>query len=186
VTARSASVDSCCCPACPSVSLGGPLGLGRTESREHRRTVGSPSGSRECSSEARPAHVTDEGGGQASLDQLTLDDLRWNHEAFTKRAEQSDTLAAGLLTASVAVGALIASALKDVPLPLGIGHPRRAGGGIPRAHSADGCGGTDRVLVVGGRTGAPTPQTTIRRAPSRTGTWIRRRDYLAAARLGPR
>jgi hypothetical protein len=62
--------------------------------------------------------VTDEGGEQASLDQLVLDDLRWNHEALTKRAEQSDTLAAGLLTASVAVGALIASALKDVALPL--------------------------------------------------------------------
>ena len=46
-----------------------------------------------------------------------LDDLRFQYESTNKRAEQADALAAGLLTAAIAVGALIATALRDVKLP---------------------------------------------------------------------
>jgi hypothetical protein len=59
--------------------------------------------------------MTDEPSDEAlaSADAALIEDLRWRYEALIKRMEQSDGLAVALLTASVAIGALMATALKD-------------------------------------------------------------------------
>jgi hypothetical protein len=49
--------------------------------------------------------------------QLVLEDIKWAYDAAMKRLDGADALAVALLTASIAAGALVVTAVKDLKLP---------------------------------------------------------------------